>query len=173
MDHELTLIDFATADPADWRPVHDGVMGGLSQGGPRTTETGTLRFSGVISLANNGGFASVRAALGPVDLSAHEGLAVRARGDGRTWQLRLRPVDDGDGIAWRALFPTVADRWIVTRIAFADFAPVFRGRPVTGAPPFDPRRVGQVGFMVTGAPAGAFSLELDWLRAWSAGTLAP
>lgn len=173
MDDQLTLIDFSAADPAAWRPVHDGVMGGLSRGGLRTTDNRTLRFTGAISLANNGGFASVRTALGPLDLSAHEGLAVRVRGDGRTWQLRLRPDDDGDGIAWRALFPTVADRWTEARIAFADFEPIFRGRPVPGAPPFDARRVGQVGFMVNGAPSGGFSLELEWLRAWGAGTLAP
>lgn len=173
MDDQGTLIDFRTADIAGWRPVHDVVMGGLSRGGLVRTEAGTALFNGEISLANRGGFASVRAAVGPLDLSAFRGLAVRVRGDGRTWQLRLRPDDDGDGVAWRALFPTTADQWTEARLPFTDFAPVFRGHAVPGAPPFDPRRLGQVGFMVSGGPAGAFSLELAWVRAWNAGAMEP
>lgn len=171
MDDHKTLVDFPTAGLDAWRPVHDGVMGGWSEGGLRRTETGTALFTGEISLANRGGFASVRMALGPLDLSAFKGLAVRVRGDGRTWQLRLRAGDDIDGVAWRALFPTTAGQWTEARMAFADFSPVFRGRDVPGAPPFDPGHLGQVGFMVAGGPAGAFSLELAWLHAWGGGAM--
>lgn len=168
-----TVLEFSADDCPVWRPVHDGVMGGLSRGAFHRTERGTGMFSGEISRANNGGFASIRAAVGPLDLSDCAGLAVRARGEGQTWQLRLRQHDDGDGVAWRALFTTVAGQWTETRLLFGDFSAVFRGRPVADAPPFDPRRLGQVGFLLSGVPAGPFTLEVAWVRAWSDSAASP
>lgn len=43
-----------------WRPLHDGVMGGVSSGSAAATADGA-RFDGRLSLENNGGFASFRA----------------------------------------------------------------------------------------------------------------
>ena len=45
------------ADP--WRSVNDGVMGGRSSGGMVQAED-ALKFTGELSLENNGGFSSVR-----------------------------------------------------------------------------------------------------------------
>jgi hypothetical protein len=53
-----------------------------------------------LSLENNGGFASVRCLVGLTDLSEFAGLAVRVRGDGRPYQLRLRGNDRFDGVAY-------------------------------------------------------------------------
>ena len=39
-----------------WQTVLDGVMGGLSTGRIAEGDGGTLRFSGELSLENNGGF---------------------------------------------------------------------------------------------------------------------
>ena len=44
----------------DWRIVNDGVMGGISKSTIVLNETGNGEFSGHVSLANNGGFASVQ-----------------------------------------------------------------------------------------------------------------
>ena len=54
------LTDFDADDTGQWFIVNDGVMGGLSQGGPSLSGSGTLLFSGEISLENNGGFSSIR-----------------------------------------------------------------------------------------------------------------
>ena len=45
---------------------------------------------------------------GLVILAAATGLIVRVKGDGRTYQLRLRTSDRFDGVAYRALFATDA-----------------------------------------------------------------
>ena len=67
------LID--PSDPSElkrWTAIHDTVMGGRSQGG-LSQEDGMLVFSGRLSLANNGGFASVRTLPRPLPLADHQG----------------------------------------------------------------------------------------------------
>lgn len=49
-----------TQAPVSWTVVDDRVMGGVSRSRIEDSGDGTLRFAGVMSLANNGGFASVR-----------------------------------------------------------------------------------------------------------------
>lgn len=44
-----------------WQAINDGVMGGVSVSRLRFDSTGYAVFEGVVSLENNGGFASVRA----------------------------------------------------------------------------------------------------------------
>ena len=53
-------INFGTEkEVANWYPILDGVMGGLSTGKMETRENSVV-FTGAISLENNGGFASLR-----------------------------------------------------------------------------------------------------------------
>jgi NADH dehydrogenase [ubiquinone] 1 alpha subcomplex assembly factor 1 len=163
------LLDFAAAgEAARWTAVNDGVMGGLSAGRvSAAADTGHLVFEGAVSLENGGGFASIRAKLGPVDLSGSAGLEIHARGDGRRYRLRLRDDDAWDGIAWQAGFDTRAGEWGVVRISFISLAPSFRGRLVADAPPLRLSAVRQVGFMIADRQEGSFRLELAWLRGYS------
>lgn len=83
------LDDSAVVD--GWTTVNDPVMGGRSTSSV-TFGDGGLIFSGSISLENNGGFASAR---GPQDpeigrrATGARSLGVRARGDGKTYLLRV------------------------------------------------------------------------------------
>jgi hypothetical protein len=45
------------------------------------------------------------------------------------------------------------------------FVASFRGRVLADAPPLDPMRVGSVGFMISDKQAGAFRLEIAWIKA--------
>ena len=159
------VVDFARAQPSSWRAVNDGVMGGLSQSQLRGNDAGTAVFTGVVSLENNGGFASVRTLLGEVDLSECDGLAVRVRGDGKRYRLRLRNVDRFDGIAYQATFDTASDVWQVVEIPFASFLPTYRGRMPRDAPPLDISKIRQIGFMIADKQEGGFRLEIAWVRA--------
>lgn len=160
------LIDASDpSEPRRWLPVHDSVMGGLSRGG-LVHEDGRLAFTGHLSLANNGGFASVRTLPRPFPLADHHGLLLRVRGDGRTYQLRLRDSDRFDGPAWRFEFPTTAGQWTQVTAPFARFERVFRGRRLGGDAILDPARVRQLGFMVADKQAGAFRLEIEALTAY-------
>jgi len=152
----VTMINL-DMDANDWRSVNDGVMGGLSSGGIIPFEEG-LRFTGSLSLENNGGFSSVRR-LVEQDLSGITGVRLEVRGDGRDYQFRIRQNDRFDGVAWRALFPT-SDEWQIVEIALDEFIPVFRGRTVAGAGPVVASEIQQIGFLVSDKIAGVFELDI-------------
>ena len=164
MSAPKNLIDFCGPDSGEWLVVNDGVMGGLSSSGIRGTGEGTGLFSGELSLENNGGFASVRCLVGLTDLSDFDGLVVRVRGDGRSYQLRLRGSDRFDGVAYRAFFDTIDGEWVMARIPFEDFLPTFRGRTLTDAPTLDVSQIAQVAFLVADKQPGSFALEIDFVR---------
>lgn len=57
----IASADLPNAEELEWRIVNDTVMGGRSQSSVTDIDDGLLRFSGLISLENQGGFASTRA----------------------------------------------------------------------------------------------------------------
>ncbi len=166
MSDPENLIDFSESSKVRWQVVNDGVMGGVSRSSIQPSDHRTGLFTGNLSLENNGGFASVRALLGPQDLSAFAGLEIRVRGDGRTYQLRLRTDGGFDGIAYRCAYETSANEWTVIRFPFTEFEPTFRGRMVPEAPPLDLKRISQVAFMLADKRAGEFVLEIEYVRPW-------
>lgn len=158
------LVDFAAPNQAAWRSIDDAVMGGVSDSRFRISAQGTGVFEGNVSLANNGGFASVRAVIGLRDLSGYPGLSIGARGDGNRYRLRLHTESSFDAIAYQAGFDTTAGSWTESVLPFEIFEPTFRGRRPAGAPPLDTRRIRQVGIMIADAQAGPFRLEIAWIR---------
>ena len=164
---DMTVVDFQSANGPEWYIVNDGVMGGLSQSSFERTPDGRGRFSGFVSLENNGGFASVRALMGNADLSSFDGIELSVRGDGRDYDFRLRTDGRFDGMAYRAAFATTEGEWQTVRIPFSEFEPTFRGWVPRNAPPLDPGAVRQMGLLVGGKQEGPFSLDIAWIRAYS------
>ena len=107
------LIDFESDLDQPWAVVNDGVMGGRSSSTLRREEQGTGVFEGHLSLENNGGFASVRTELSEGALEGASRLALRVRGDGKRYQLRLRPGRRLDGVDYASAFETVAGQWVI------------------------------------------------------------
>jgi len=81
-------------------------------------------FAGLVSLANGGGFASVRCRPRDFGLAGRSSVVVPVCGDGRVYQLRLRLDDRLDGLAWRFPFPTTPGIWTEVNAPFARFEPV-------------------------------------------------
>jgi monofunctional biosynthetic peptidoglycan transglycosylase len=159
------LVDFGRqGDVEDWRVVNDGVMGGLSRSQIHATPDGTAVFIGHLSLENNGGFASVRRLLDDVDLSDYDGVIIRVRGDGRTYQIRFRTDRRFDGATYRATFVTEPGQWKLVRISFTEFEPTFRGRLLPELGPLDTAHLQQVAFMVADKKQGLFRLEIEWVK---------
>ncbi|TDR52763.1 complex I intermediate-associated protein 30 (CIA30) [Halomonas ventosae] len=157
------LIDFQHADEATrWQAINDDVMGGVSRGNLHG-EDGIGVFLGETSLENNGGFASVRRAPEPFDLSDYAGLALQVRGDGRRYQLRLYTEQLPQGAAYRAIFLPEAGEWQHVTLTWQEFEAVFRGRRLEDAPPLDPAAIRQVGLLIADKSAGPFRLEVAWL----------
>ena len=140
-----------------WRSVDDGVMGGLSAGAMVQSGEG-LKFTGKLSLENNGGFSSVRR-LVEQDLSSATRVRLEIRGDGRDYQFRIRQNSRFDGVAWHAVFPTTK-KWVSLEIELDRFIPVFRGRTVSGAGPVVPSEIQQIGFLLADKKAGPFELKI-------------
>ncbi len=164
---ETYVLDFSSPRAVeDWRVVNDGVMGGISTSRIRETLGGTAVFEGHLSLENNGGFASVRTGLNDLDLSEYEGIAIRARGDGRTYQVRLRTNRRFDGVTYRALLVTRPDQWTIVRVPFSDFEPTYRGRILRGVEPLDTARLQQLALMVADKKDGPFRIEIEWVKAF-------
>ncbi|MFN9123574.1 MAG: transcription-repair coupling factor, partial [bacterium] len=93
--------------------VNDGVMGGVSSAQVAAAADGALRFSGVVRLDYNGGFASIRrAATLPADAT---GLAVTARGDGNRYRLTVFARDARTGARQPFMYYAVFDAGIRTQ----------------------------------------------------------
>jgi len=144
-------------DIGPWRSINDGVMGGLSAGGMSQTDEG-LKFSGSLSLENNGGFSSVRRTVSE-DLSRATGVRILVRGDGREYQFRIRQDAGFDGVSWSAAFSCSA-QWQQVELALDQFTPVFRGRKMPQAGPVIPAEIKQIGFLLADKTAGRFELEI-------------
>ena len=143
----------STIEP--WHTVNDDVMGGLSTGGMSLTNEG-LQFKGDLSRENRGGFSSVRRLVGEAATQSR-GVRLTIKGDGRSYQFRLRQNQDFDGIAWRHEFSTDGSTQVI-ELLYDNFEPVFRGRKVKNAGIIDPVRVEQVGFLISDGIEGEFSL---------------
>ena len=162
------IVDFSESDESkNWRVVNDGVMGGLSQGRIEITQNSTAIFQGKVSLENNGGFTSIHTIPRDYGLDNYEGLAVHIKGDGKTYQLRLRTEDRIDGISYHSNFQTVDGDWTNAELAFESFVPTFHGRIVPDAPKLAPGKIRQIGFLISDKQEGDFHLEIEWIKAYT------
>jgi monofunctional biosynthetic peptidoglycan transglycosylase len=161
----LMVIDFSQPDArVSWQIINDGVMGGISRSEMAFTEQGSGLFRGVLSLENNGGFASARQSGRSHDLSGYDGLQLEVTGDGHSYQLRLKTDNRYDGISYRYRFTTEPGKPVTVSAPFTDFEPVFRGRVIPDAPPLDPAKIEQIGFLISDMQDGPFRLEIAWIQ---------
>ena len=162
------IFDFSSPqDMEEWRIVNDGVMGGLSSSELLAAGDSSAVFRGVLSLRNNGGFASVRSGIGAYDLSAYEGIELRVLGDGRRYQLRLRTDSRYDGVAYKYEFKTEKGEWMGVKAPFGEFEATFRGRVLEDYRPLDTADIRQFGFLIGDGMEGPFRLEIDSVTAYS------
>jgi len=162
------------AGVAGWRTVLDGVMGGRSTGRVTQPEAGILRFSGELSLENNGGFSQTQTTVAEASLKDAIGIEARVRGDGRTYQFDVRCSDVRMMAgSFQTQFETVAGEWVTLRLPFEQFRLYSFGRLVPNAPKLTPARVESIGVTLADKKSGAFQLDVDFIRAMSPEGQAP
>lgn len=160
------LFDFrenGTNQP--WRSNNDGVMGGLSTGGATMTDVG-MTFSGVLSLENNGGFSMVQQREN-WDLSGYQGIRLKVRGDGRTYQLRLNSdarFRDRWPVSFSGEFETKAGEWVEVEVSFDQLRQSWRGRTLSGYE-FNPAKIEMIGILLADKNPGPFKMEVEWIAA--------
>lgn len=146
-----------------WLVVNDGVMGGKSQATFGLTSEGTALFKGQISLENNGGFSSVRYNVGETSVKDFSTIAIRLKGDGKRYQLRIRE-NSRDYFSYIAYFETSGD-WETVEVPLKSMYPSFRGRKLN-QPDFNGNKIVELTFLIGNKKAESFALELDkiWLK---------
>jgi len=171
VDADQLIADFDSAggNQMAWRITDDGVMGGRSRGQFEYSEEGVMIFKGNLSLENNGGFSSVRTEIVRLDLSESKGLALRVKGDGRSYQMRLGTAARyrSREVSFSADFQTQKDSWIEVRVPFSAFKARFRGRSLKDID-FDSSSVRRIGILLGDKKPGPFRLEIDSIRAYGA-----
>ncbi|WP_213994816.1 CIA30 family protein [Arsukibacterium sp.] len=141
--------------------IHDTVMGGRSDGSlAMLSEPAGLRFSGNLSLANNGGFASAEFRLAkPLPAESFNSVKLTVAADGRLYQLRLKTPYIPQGVAYVANFKTVEGQkdYYFQPTAFNG---QFRGRTVTNLPELRLADISHVSVMLADKRSGAYSIVL-------------
>ena len=165
-----TLFDFTGADPAkEWQNVNDSVMGGVSEGKFKITDTKTMEFLGTLSLANNGGFASVRTKAKKLGLEKGDTLVAKVKGDGREYHMNLSVPTFQIAYNYRAVFQTKKDEWIEVKLPLDKFEATSFGQVVKNAGQVKPTSVNGLGFMLSDKKAGPFKMEVESIKVERAG----
>lgn len=147
------LFDFERS-PDDlsqtWGALDDVVMGGVSASSLQQQPEGAL-FTGYVSTANSGGFASVRTRNfePPLNLAGSTGLELRLKGDGQRYKFLIRDEDSWDSVAYSHSFDTIADEWLTLQIPFAQLIPVFRAKTVGAARPLNTTQIRSMQLMLS------------------------
>ena len=105
-----------------------------------------------------------------LDLSGHDGIRLRVKGDQRryTWQLQTEARWRGRRISYWAYFETGGDEWSDVDIPFASFFPQWRGYKLDG-PELDPGQITEMGLYIYDNKDGPFELHLDSIDAYAEG----
>lgn len=161
---DSVLFSFEKVDAArQWQTVNDGVMGGRSDGRFKINQRERMEFYGTLSLANNGGFASVRSRGANLGLTEGGSIVARVRGDGREYSLNLYTPRRRTAYSYRSKFQTKKDEWVEVRLPLDEFAATWFGRVVPNQA-LDPTKVNGLGILLGDKKAGPFKLEIDWIK---------
>jgi hypothetical protein len=159
----VVLVAFPDAGAVTgWTTVNDPVMGGRSSS-TIAYSGGGLRFSGNVSLDNNGGFASARSPQDPSlgqKAAAATALRVHAVGDGKTYVLKVGAPERPWSYIQR--FTTEAGIERSYDLPVADFQPVgMRLAPAPDAPQtLDPSSISQVALYILDKQLGPFAITV-------------
>ncbi len=154
-----TIIDFGEKKgTGNWMVVDDVVMGGRSSGLFGLNNEGHAVFSGRVSLANNGGFSSVRCRMAPVNVSAFSCVLIRLKGDGKQYQFRVKDKVN-HAFSYIAGFATTGE-WQTIQIPFSSMYPSFRGQKLND-PNFAGDTIEEMAFLIGNKKEQDFSLVID------------
>ncbi|MEJ6791379.1 MAG: CIA30 family protein [Lacinutrix sp.] len=143
---------------SNWRVVDDVVMGGRSNGNFELTKNGHGRFSGKVSLENNGGFSSLRYFTDTISIGKHTKVSIKLKGDSKEYQFRIK-ASRNERFSYITTFKTTGD-WETIIIDLKDMYPAFRGRTLN-YPNFDKNTIEQLAFLIGNKKAEAFELLID------------
>lgn len=158
-------IDFGDACGAcDWFVVVDGVMGGRSTGS-LATQASSVVLSGTISLANRGGFSSIRTPYGRYDLSGFETVEIRYRSIGQSFAFTLNNFRRFYRPKFKHVLPVSNGEWRTAKLSLSDFKKVRLSQPLDESPSKEElAKIIRLGLISNDKQAGEFELEVDYIE---------
>ncbi|THD69236.1 CIA30 family protein [Robertkochia marina] len=164
MQATVTIYDFKEQEEVDaWSIVNDVVMGGRSDASLELDEDGHGVFSGAVSLENNGGFASMRLRLSPMDLRRFKTIHLRVKGEPTRYQFRCKSSWN-EPQSYVAPFETTG-QWQEVALNLREMVPTFRGNRLD-MPDFPGESLAEIAILIGNKKAESFALKLDriWLE---------
>jgi len=158
---EIIIEDFTKNGLLNWNIVNDTVMGGRSQA-QMSVRNNTAEFTGYLSLANNGGFSSVRAYY-PNNLFDINSIVLRVKGDGRKYSFRVR-AENNSWVSYTQSFATEKGAWQEITLNIEDFYPTYRGYNLRDIPKLSESIIREVGLMISDKVEGNFKIDIDWIK---------
>ena len=157
-------VDFGVkTGGSSWNVINDGVMGGLSEGEAYLTDE-SMKFYGRISLANNGGFSSLKSPFQSYNLSDFNTVELRVKSKGG----RVAMTMETERAFYRPYFKkqivTSGEDWEVLEYELEEFKQYRLGYQ-TGDH-FSDRykdRIIRIGFITDEKQEVAFDFEVDYI----------
>ena len=167
-DKDKLIFNFNTPESSkNWVSVNDNVMGGISDGKFKITQDKTLFFYGSLSLANNGGFASIRCLPAQLGLKKNDSIYFQAKGDGREYTMNLYTNKRLTAFSYRQSFQTKKNEWVEISLPLEKFIATSFGKEIPKAEPINPTDIESLGFMLGDKKPGAFQVEFKEIKAKS------
>lgn len=152
------MISHDLSNTKSWRVTNDSVMGGVSSGHALAGDK-CVNFLGTLSTDNSGGFTSVFNKI-PLLPSSTSAVTISIKGDGKTYQFRVRTVVSGYELAYKVYFQTQADVTQKHTFLLSDFEASHRGRTLNSAPPLKAETISHIGFLLSAKVPCEFSLMI-------------
>jgi hypothetical protein len=144
----------------EWRIVNDGVMGGISKSSLILNDLGNGQFMGHVSLANNGGFASIQLNKTIQLADEKKFILLRVKGDGKSYEFRLKSqISQSESYVHQF---TTTREWEIIKLAISEFYPQFFGRKLN-KPNFNFKSIEQLSFLIANKQEEDFKLLIDWI----------
>jgi NADH dehydrogenase [ubiquinone] 1 alpha subcomplex assembly factor 1 len=154
-----TIYNFNYATKvSDWRIVNDDVMGGISQSTLAISKDGHGRFSGHVSLANYGGFASIQLDKSIKLIEDVKFIILKIKGDGKAYEFRIKG-EASQPESYVHQFSTKGV-WETIKLPINEFYPQFRGRKLN-IPNFSFDSIEQISFLIANKQEEDFELIID------------
>jgi hypothetical protein len=118
-------------------------------------------FSGIVSLKNNGGFASIRSPLKEYDFSNFSGLKLKVKGDGKTYSVSMKQTYNFTGYFYTVNFNTSRDEWIEVQLPFDKFKLKYYGRTIDETPDIPLDKMKEVSLLIGEKQEGRFRILID------------
>lgn len=158
-------IDFGLSKGGlDWMIVNDDVMGGLSES-TITFNKNSILFKGIISLRNNGGFASIRGPKDKFNLSQFTKVKIKFKSKGRDFAFRLATSEIYFKPNYKHNFSSASQEWEIAELKLSDFREYTLGK-ISG-PNLSKQKMFNIirfGVMLNDKKEGPFEIEIDYIN---------